>query len=85
MKRKSRRELALRPEAPPDDASGFSRDNAIDKLVALFVAGELAPGNFSEIIITHEDTCRRQHRPGPCDCNPRIQIIRPWMVPRKIQ
>jgi hypothetical protein len=81
MKRKLQREMARDREAPRADF----RDNAIEKLVALFVGGELAPGNFSEIIITHEDTCRRQRRPGPCDCDPRIQIVRPWMVPRKIQ
>lgn len=85
MKRKSQREQVRMPAAPPESSPDDSRDNAIEKLVALFVAGELAPGNFSEIIITHEDTCRRQRGPGPCDCNPQIQIIRPWMVPRKIQ
>lgn len=71
-----------RTASPPFDDS---RDNAIEKLVALFVAGELAPGNFSEIIITHEDACRRQRGPGSCNCNPRFQIIRPWMVPRRLQ
>lgn len=80
MRRKSRREPSP-PARPPD----LSRDNAIEKLVALFVAGELAPGNFSEIIITHEANCRRQRLPGPCDCNPQFRIIRPWMVPEKIQ
>jgi hypothetical protein len=85
MKRKMRREQSRIPEVPRESSADDSRDNAIDKLVTLFVAGELAPGNFSEIIITHEDTCRRQRCPGPCDCDPQIQVVRPWMVPRKIQ
>jgi hypothetical protein len=81
MKRKLHRERSRTVETELAD----SRDNTIDKLVALFGAGELAPGNFSEIIITHESACRRQRGPGTCDCNPRFQIIRPWMVPQKLQ
>ena len=80
MKRKALRGESQYPESQPD----LSRDNAIEKLVALFQSGELAPGNFTEIIITHEDACR-QRLPGPCDCKPRFEIIRPWMVPRKLR
>lgn len=80
MKRKSLGEESRHVKSQAD----LLRDNAIEKLIALFERGVLAPGNFSEIIITHEEACR-QRVPGPCNCNPRFEIIRPWMVPRKLQ
>ena len=80
MKRKSLGEESRHVKSQAD----LLRDNAIEKLIALFERGVLAPGNFSEIIITHEEACR-QRVPGPCNCNSRFEIIRPWMVPRKLQ
>jgi hypothetical protein len=62
-----------------------SKDNAIEKILELFEAGTLAFGNFTEIVISHEEDCQRLEKRGPCNCDPKIQIVRPWMVPRKVQ
>lgn len=67
----NRPEYPFRLKSRPDE----SRGNAIEILLALFVAEEFDLDDIDEVIVTHQPRCRLQRDRGACDCNPSFDFI----------
>lgn len=48
-----------------------------DSAALSILAGQLRPGDFVEVLVLHDDSCRFLRGRGACDCEPTVRAMTP--------